>query len=546
MYNHSMNALVIPGYRVARPVYKHVRRSPTLVVVHLFQVTPLTHRRLFTAVKTTESVLSAITTGWLSHMSDVHGRKKILAVTVFGALFMDFVYILVSNTGTVFGRHGEAFIILAPFVEGLTGAHSCFSSLTHAYAADCTAGGSRSHIFVMMQGMLYVGLAAGPWVDGAILNLDRRSTNETLFAFAIAFALVNLLLIAFVLPESLQPDRRLGSDFSFTTHRGESSMSSMDIAREKSAFHVFALRSKKFIRNLLIRPISIFFPKKLSGGRKGYDWNLTLVGVAQFIYILSIQVYNLKYLYTKHVFQWTGEQLGYYMSLLFITRAINLLLLLPSVLAYFAPKRPAQDDPTPLSLSQAIRFDRAVTAISYFTDATANALVVIAPTSNQAIFIFLTSLNSIASGGYPALQSLGAVSLQNMGRGSEIGLVFGAMGLVNSASHIIAPGIYAALYAATVAKFPKAIFLLSAVLLYLAVCALMLVRSKINLSPSDGEYAPAAQDENAIADDDEEDEDEDANSPEAESGVRLRPERRSLSRHEIEEARARLSFSQPD
>ena len=53
-------------------------------------------------------------------------------------------------------------------------------------------------------------------------------------------------------------------------------------------FHVFALRTKKFIRNLLIRPISIFFPKKLGGGRKGYDWNLTLVGVAQFIYILSI------------------------------------------------------------------------------------------------------------------------------------------------------------------------------------------------------------------------------------------------------------------
>lgn len=108
------------------------------------------------------------------------------------------------------------------------------------------------------------------------------------------------------------------------------------------------------------------------------------------------------------------------------------------MLAYFAPKRPSNNNATLLSLSQAIVFDRAVTAISYFTDATANALVVIAPSSNQALFIFLTSLNSITSGGYPALQSLGAVALQNMGRGSEIGLVFGAMGLINSASHIIA------------------------------------------------------------------------------------------------------------
>ncbi|KZV76316.1 MFS general substrate transporter [Peniophora sp. CONT] len=494
--------------------------------------------RIQASVKTTESILSAITTGWLSHLSDVYGRKKILALTVSGALFMDIVYILVSTPNTVFGRHGEAFIILAPLVEGFLGAQSLFGGITHAYAADCTSGGSRSQIFVMMQGMLYVGLSIGPWIDGAILNFNHRSTNETLFAASIAVALTNLILIIFILPESLLPERRLGSNFSFTRHR-ESSVSSEDVARDKSSWHVMVYRLKKFIRNLLIRPISIFFPKKLEG-RKGYDWNLTLVGVVQFIYILSIQVYNLKYLYTKHVYGWTGEQLGYYMSLLYVTRAINLLLLLPTVLAYFAPKRPTNNNATLFSLSQAIVFDRAVTAISYFTDATANALVVLAPSSNQGLFIFLTSLNSITSGGYPALQSLGAVTLQNMGRGSEIGLVFGAMGLINSASHIIAPGIYAALYGATVAKFPKAIFALSAVLLYLAVGALMLIRSKINFLPSDGEYAPAPQDEDAVAD-----EDSDALDDESPRGRR---ERRSLSRHEIEEARrasiARLSISE--
>lgn len=122
-------------------------------------------------------------------------------------------------------------------------------------------------------------------VDGAILNLNHRSTNETLFAASIAVALVNLFLIIFILPESLLPESRLGSNF-FSRQR-ESSVSSEEVARDKSSWHVFVYRLKKFIRNLLIRPISIFFPKKLEG-RKGYDWNLTLVGVAQFIYILSI------------------------------------------------------------------------------------------------------------------------------------------------------------------------------------------------------------------------------------------------------------------
>ena len=45
-------------------------------------------RRSRAAVKTTESILSAITTGWLSHLSDLYGRKKILGFSIFGALFM--------------------------------------------------------------------------------------------------------------------------------------------------------------------------------------------------------------------------------------------------------------------------------------------------------------------------------------------------------------------------------------------------------------------------------------------------------------------------
>lgn len=77
------------------------------------------------------------------------GRKKILALSMFGALFMsvhdfglhscltnlacrDFVYILVSDASTVFGGHGEAFIIVAPLVEGILGAQSTYNGITHA------------------------------------------------------------------------------------------------------------------------------------------------------------------------------------------------------------------------------------------------------------------------------------------------------------------------------------------------------------------------------------------------------------------------------
>lgn len=71
-------------------------------------------------------------------------------------------------------------------------------------------------------------------------------------------------------------------------------------------------------------------------------------------------------------------------------------------------------------------------------DASANALIAMAPTSSQALFVFLTSLNALTSGGHPALQSLGAVSLRAMGKGNEMGLVFGALGISNAVSHIVA------------------------------------------------------------------------------------------------------------
>lgn len=144
------------------------------------------------------------------------------------------------------------------------------------------------------------------------------------------------------------------------------------------------------------------------------------------------------------------------MSFLWIIRALNLLIILPRkspvnlrytyyihlitvILAYFssnhaAPSNGSED----ARIASAIRFDRRIAAISLFMDATANALIAVSPTSSQALFVFLTALNALTSGGHPALQSLGAISLRAMGKGNEMGLVFGALGVANAVSHIVA------------------------------------------------------------------------------------------------------------
>ncbi|KAH8995633.1 major facilitator superfamily domain-containing protein [Lactarius akahatsu] len=432
--------------------------------------------RIQASVKTTESILSAMTTGWLSHLSDRYGRKGILALSMFGALFMDFVYILVSDPSTVFGRHGEAFIIVAPLVEGVLGAQSTYNGITHAYVTDCTPDGSRAKIFATMQGMLNIGMASGPWLNGLLLHSVTGTTTSSLFVTAILIAITNLSFVLFILPESLPPSRRLSRVPSSIDHDSQQ-------RNRGVVYHI--VKTIRDVALQFLRPATLFIPLKLEG-RRGRDWNLTLTGLALFLYVLADQVYNLKYLYVKHVYDWSTEQLGYYMSFLWIIRAANLLIILPLILAYFASNRktPTKNS-SPAHLAAAIRFDQRIAAISLFTDASANALVAISPTSSQPLFVFLTSLGALTSGGHPALQSLGAVSLRAMGKGNEVGLVFGALGLVNAVSHIVAPGIYAAIYGKTVATFPKAMFVMSAVMLYIAVTLLARVRPFIHVPPAE-------------------------------------------------------------
>lgn len=76
-----MSVLRIPEYKRVLLGFKRVCHLSALPL-------PESGRLFSVAVKTTESILSALTTGWLSHLSDRFGRKGILALSMFGALFM--------------------------------------------------------------------------------------------------------------------------------------------------------------------------------------------------------------------------------------------------------------------------------------------------------------------------------------------------------------------------------------------------------------------------------------------------------------------------
>ncbi|KIK63015.1 hypothetical protein GYMLUDRAFT_41315 [Collybiopsis luxurians FD-317 M1] len=416
-------------------------------------------------VTTVMSLLSAIATGPWSRWGDFRGRKPLLFLTLSGALSMELVYLLVTRENTPFYDFAEQFIIVGPVLDGLAGGISAFNGAVHAYTSDCTAAGSRARIFSFLQGMTFIGLAIGPWLGSFITGPDAPNPYIQFYASSIMYALL-MAFVAFILPESLDKKYQPLS---------ESSPTDSVHYRRRRPLWVTVKSGLTELLTGLVTPVSIFIPRTITNheGSRKKDWNLTFAGGALFLYLVSTGIFSIKYLYAKHIYTWSADELGHYMSLLWITRAINLLIVLPLIVHYFKPKHQPND---PLSIWSELRFDKLLAQASVLVDGTADALVAIVPSSSQAAYVAFSCLSSFTSGGNPTLHSLGAVCLHSSGRSSEVGSLFGAMAVLSATAHVISPTMYAVTYGSTVGTFPQTIFVLAASLLGSSVILLAFIR----------------------------------------------------------------------
>ncbi|KAJ7170735.1 major facilitator superfamily domain-containing protein [Mycena crocata] len=415
------------------------------------------------SVLTIMNVLSSVSTGLWSQWGDANGRKIIFCLSTVGFIAMELIFILVSGSISAITSRAEAVILVGPILEGLCGGLSVFNGVVHAYISDCTPNGSRSKIFSAVQGMVFVGLAIGPWIGGILLSFTDLGPYS-LFYISVAIQLVLLIYIIFLFPESLQNKLQLRQVI--TPVPGSIPRKSLkDLAKQFFA--------------ALISPIAIFRPRTVHHGTAARkDYNLTLLGLALFLYIVSTAVYQLKYLYGEHTYLWTPAELGYYMSLLWFSRAINLLILLPVIISYFKPRIPITGASSPESIALEMQFDKRLAQASLSVDAFADLMVAFSPTSSQISFIAFSCLSSFTSGGNPALHSLGGVCIHALGLGSETGRLYGAIGVLSAIAHSISPTIFAVTYSTTVSTYPKAIFCVAASLLITAVILLGRIRAK--------------------------------------------------------------------
>ncbi|KAJ3500851.1 hypothetical protein NLJ89_g9607 [Agrocybe chaxingu] len=300
--------------------------------------------RLQTLMSTTMGLLSALTTGWWGHFGERHGRTRVLAIATFGLVITDLTFILLSRD-LAHPALTPVILLLAPAIEGALGGWSTLQSATSAYLSDCTSPGSRAGIFSRFTGVLYLGFAG-------------KSVHLSVLRCCFMTRLVNFLLVLLVFPESLSQERRetamtaytkldkKGKSRALTASEGAVGLDDVDvevagvrrvvvgeeepITREQEEDQK---EERKGLLGQFLGPLAVFLPVLVldpSGlGRKRRDWSLTLLAAALFGFMLSMGVYQIKYLYATHTFDWGPEQLSYYISFMGGARAVFLLFILP-------------------------------------------------------------------------------------------------------------------------------------------------------------------------------------------------------------------------
>jgi MFS family permease len=134
------------------------------------------------------SLAQFIATPIIGRLSDVHGRKPLLFLSVLGTAFSFFLFALAGSAPMIF---------IARILDGITGGNI---SVAQAVVSDVTTPQERAKWFGILGAAFGFGFVFGPAIAGVLSNVSLAAP----FYFAGIMSLVACLIIWFVQKESLQ------------------------------------------------------------------------------------------------------------------------------------------------------------------------------------------------------------------------------------------------------------------------------------------------------------------------------------------------------
>lgn len=382
-------------------------------------------------------VLAAIINPQLGNWSDQYGRKRIMAMSALGFLISEIFTLAVA----IKAEDAPLYLLLIGAVfDGLAGSLTGSLALIHSYATDCSPPERRNVIFGYFHGVLFTGIAIGPYLFGFIIKQTGKVT--IVFYAVLGCHLFFFLMLVFVIPESVSKKRQL-------------------LAREKyravvqkdgrlaAWYHVKP--SKLFL------PLAILYPKvenpnipsaKRRSITRGVRRNLVLLACIDFLMFgVAMGTMQILVIYAEYMYHWGNYESSIFVSLVNSTRVITLLVFLPLLTRMFrGPESQNQGNTGADTLDlMIIRLSILFDLLGYIGYITARA-----------------DIPMLLSGMVTALGGMGPPSLQSAITkhvpADRTGQILGASGLLHALARILAPLLFNSIYERTIGRFDQAVF----------------------------------------------------------------------------------------
>jgi len=145
------------------------------------------------------SLLQFVTSPLIGRLSDRYGRRPVMAWTMFGTILG---HLLLGIADSLW------LVVVSRAVLGITAGNL---GVAFAYASDITTHSQRAKAIGTLSAAFGMGFMFGPGIGGLMAGTDLQTANFMLPAFSAAgLAIIGLLCILWVLPESLKQEDRDG------------------------------------------------------------------------------------------------------------------------------------------------------------------------------------------------------------------------------------------------------------------------------------------------------------------------------------------------
>ena len=382
----------------------------------------------------------AISSPRMGKLSDVYGRKPLLAISAAGLLFGD----VISIAAAWYPHRIPVYVVLLEFgIGGLTGTFAATMAIIQAYAADCTKGEARVSIFGRLHACMYVGQAVGPAVGGLLVRMVGHGDMLSVFYAASLCHASFILFVLLGIRESAPKAMRLRVKGGISPCLVGSLTTTSKIRACLKACNIF-------------RPLKILRPK-LDVSSSNAQRNLPLLACIDGIsFGIQLGLVSLLILYSESRLGWKTTEASLFVSLTNATRAIILTAVMPLMLQLVNGRVFG------LSMTSARGTGEAPITTVRFSIRTIQVAIVLELLS-QAGFamagngILFTLSGVLAAAGAPLSPTSQSLMTTYVDAG-KIGELLGAVSLLHALSRCLIPATIQLIYSMTVGHASGAVF----------------------------------------------------------------------------------------